>query len=113
MCRLRCVFQILVRYTPRYTITRSLIYTPLIIRLSTGHKASELAEQRILSRLSTFRTPHEADTTTPHSANARVSQVQLHDKGKFINMLSIEPTTPAVTNQDDKANQPPTTVVVS
>ncbi|CAG7848750.1 SubName: Full=Related to alpha/beta hydrolase {ECO:0000313/EMBL:CCA69971.1} [Serendipita indica DSM 11827] len=50
-----------------------------------------------LRRMSTFRGANESDTTAPMSANARVSQVQLSDKSRSINMLSIQPTTPATT----------------
>ncbi|PVG03530.1 alpha/beta-hydrolase [Serendipita vermifera] len=64
--------------------------------LASGHKEAEIAEERLLRRLSTFRSKDEHDVTTPSTANARISQVPLSNgKSRYINMLSILPTTPA------------------
>lgn len=78
-------------------------------RLSSGQKQSEIAEERILRRMSTFRGKDEPDVTTPSTANARVSQVQLSDKSRYINTLSILPTSPAPSRTSEA---PPTTVIL-
>ena len=67
-------------------------------RLSSGQKQAQIAEERLLRRMNTFRGADEPDTAAPMSANARVSQIQLSDKSQTINMLSIQPTTPATTS---------------
>ncbi|KIM25864.1 hypothetical protein M408DRAFT_17108 [Serendipita vermifera MAFF 305830] len=80
--------------------------------LSSGQKQSEIAEERILKRMSTYRSADEADVTTPSSANTRVSHVQLSDKSRYMNTLSILPTTPATTQTSSSREPPPTTVIL-
>lgn len=76
--------------------------------MASGDKEGALAEERLLRRLSTFRANNEADSLVPSSANARIKRVQLtaEDKGRFINMLSITPT--SINTSSDT----PTTVVL-
>ncbi|CAG8611318.1 6708_t:CDS:2 [Acaulospora colombiana] len=106
--------------------------------LASGHKEAEVAEERLLRRLSTFRSKNEQDVSTPSTANARISQVPLSNgKSRYINMLSILPTTPAyplpaskgpaisssaapapsspsssLTNDNSRSEAPPTTVIL-
>ncbi|KAH8918489.1 alpha/beta-hydrolase [Atractiella rhizophila] len=71
-----------------------------------GDKDSQLSEERLLRRLSVFRSPNEEDSTMPRSANARISQIQLSHKDHKMNTLSIIPTTPSTS-----ASPPPPIVI--